>query len=177
MAVYGDLADIVTSIFKKLGESTDFLRLVSNDEPDALDVAPKNTLSELMNSSDINPARLVPLPFTSEPTQDKGTYMHIYYVNGSFAGANNVYQHDIVFNVVLYSHVESWQLTPSGTKNRIRPYELLDIIESTISSMDVPQAIRGKFVVTPPRYVGLRNEFCGYDFSIKITGSSSKMCN
>lgn len=171
MGIYNDLSDIVMEILSALKNQDrldEFLRLVGYDGNDAL-----STSETIPSFNSLIWNRLFPFIKPLNPEKDKGTYVSVYLKDPAFAGANNVYQHDIPFKLEFLCNKDLWALKDK----KIRPYELLGVIYDALNSAEIEKSIRGKLVVNPPKLlVAHGGEYAGYSFEMKLTGIAED-CN
>lgn len=167
MGIYDELSDVTYAILKGINDSprvNEYLRLVGYDGKDALTGSPT-----LPNFNELMWERQFPFIKPLDPTTDQGTYVMVYFENGGFSGANNVYQHDTPFVLEFFSHEDVWGLNGAKT----RPYELLGVLYEAMSNVRLPQAIRGKLVVGAPKLRVIHNgKYAGYRFELKLTGTT-----
>lgn len=173
MSVYSQesIEGTIKQVFVELGTSEDFLRLMSNDGKDGLDIASTLNMVELYQAQ-----RLIPLDRKLDPNTDKGSYVLIYLENGSMAGTSNKYQNNVVFNLEILCHKDVWLLDEDVDNNwRVRPYRLLEIVKEKLENIETNASFRGRLNVGEPR----RNVdffYSGYRISFEITGSTSLSC-
>ena len=164
MAMYDELSDIAKQIFKGIKDSNradEYIRLVSYDDKDAL-----TTNETLPSFNDLMWDRNFPFIKPLDPEKEKGTYVMVYYKDGGFAGANNVYQHDGNFCLDFLCHKDTWALNDFI----VRPYSLLGVIYESVSKIKLEHSIRGKFVISAPKLITSHNgTYAGYSIVFNYT--------
>lgn len=158
MALFGKVENDIVNIFIKLSANQDFLKLISNDTPDALSESPSMTFGDLIN------VRLTLYPKIFIPESEQGSFVNIYMQKVSKLGQNNTYQYDMFYIVDVMSHLDIWTLTD----NKVRPYRLVDNIHDDLEDTNI-NGIRGKLTFQKCDYMVYSKNFTGYRLIYKLT--------
>jgi hypothetical protein len=165
MSVYANIELMIKEIFEALSNNETFLRLVSNDGQNGLNIPSTKTFNELIND------RLWLTPKKLNPAQDQGTYVMVYFDVANRAGANNTFENDLTFTIDFLSHEDTWMMNDW----KIRPYQLIDVVKNVLENHETNYADRGRLDVGEPRRK-MDYFYLGYTIPFTITGATDLLC-
>jgi hypothetical protein len=111
------LSDNLVRTMKELIKNDGLVRLIANDTAKPFDTTVANPSSLLMT-------RIHPVPFDIEATTLDGTFLRIYYNQGTVGGEEVITESQIHIDIVCSRNL--WLINDTDGSSKIRPYEIMD---------------------------------------------------
>ena len=168
MGVYSKINENIGDMLKSMCANENIQKLlISSLETALTDSLPVGFPVEGL---DLLNYRIFDIPKSPDPETDTGAYIVAYFNDASFAGENNLNQYNMVVDVLVINHKNSWNLL-YGKK---RPLELLDEIDNIIRNTKT-SSIRGNWQpYSPAKFIRVNDSFEGYVTKWIVTNFSKE---
>jgi hypothetical protein len=160
VALLDNLEKNLTDLLISLSDNDNFIKLVSIDNPNALNQSPSDNFYSLFNE------RLFLKPKVNMPTSEEETYICIYMGRAERAGGTSKNHNDIPIVIDIMTHLNLWDLED----NKIRPYRIVDIIYDNFMETKV-KSVRGNLEFNNAELIRYNEKFMGYRMFFMYTGS------
>jgi len=165
---YDSLETVISSMMYAMQGNDDFLKLMTNDKRNALDITP------LKNYEDLIGNRIFPMETLSTPQTEQKSIVAVEHLNTrkSTGGSDAIYS--VTFTVDVYCHIDMWLL--NGGK--IRPLRLKTIVINSILGLDIPSLnSKANFVSDDKMYYDQQYNFKGYRLTFSWESTSGWLGN
>lgn len=169
MGAYLTINDNIGDMLKELVKNEIIEKLLSNSKSSAY----TDDLPVDFNGLDLLNEKIYDIPKMPDPETESGAFIVAYFNDADFAGKNNTNQFNMIVDVIVVIHNDSWLLD----KGKKRPLLLLSEIDRILRDTKT-DSIRGHWQpYKPASLIPINESFKGYITKWVITNISNKDCD
>ena len=162
MGIYAKINENIGDMLIELCGSEIIQKLLTNSKSSAL----SDSLPSGFKGLDLLNDKIFDIPKTKDPETEDGANIFAYFNDSNLAGSVN--QYDMIVDIVLVFHKNSWSLD-LGKK---RPLEICDEIDRLIKGAKT-SSIRGSWqIFKPAKFIRISDNFDGYMSRWVVTNSN-----
>ena len=132
-----NIIDIILSLAKNDG----LLRLIVNNDDEPMKKPVKLSVKDLIYPRNCN-AKILPLPFDVNATEDESSFIRVYYNDGELNENEVIADSQIHIDIIC---AKSLWLINDGDKSLIRPYEIMSRVMDMLGRRSVNTKIKLHF--------------------------------
>ena len=135
------MSNNIIDIMLALARNEGLLRLIVNNDDEPMKTPVELTTKQLINPKDYH-AKILPLPFDVDATEDEGTFLRVYYNDGELNENEVISESQIHIDIIC---AKSLWLINDGNKSLIRPYEIMGRVMDMLGRRSVNPTIKLHF--------------------------------
>ena len=131
----------IINIMQQLSKNEGLVRLLANNISEPFSKPPSIKPKDLLNPKSQN-SKILPLPFDMEATTDEGTFIRVYYNDGSLNENETISESQIHIDIIC---AKSLWLINDGNNSLIRPYEIMSRVMDVLGRRSTNNTIKLNF--------------------------------
>lgn len=125
----------IVHLMLSLGKNDGIVQLLVNNLDCPFVEVPQETRDKLIRPKN-KESKILPYPFTEDATVTEGSFIRVYYNQGTFDNGEAIVEADLFIDIIVSRNL--WLIhSKDGKESLIRPYEIMDRVVDTVGRRSV----------------------------------------